>query len=87
MSDPAAYDRMVPTGFNPDGYINVDSIAADQEFFISTGALPQRVDLATVIDQQYVDYAVGRLGRYQPERPRRWIPLGPFAAQTEPFGA
>jgi hypothetical protein len=28
--------------------------------------LPQRVDLTTVIDQQYVDYAVGRLGRYQP---------------------
>jgi NitT/TauT family transport system substrate-binding protein len=66
VNDPAAYNRMVPTGFNPDGYINVDSITADQEFFISTGVLPQRVDLATVIDQQYVDYAVGRLGRYQP---------------------
>src|SRR3954452_685083 len=66
VNDPAAYDRMVPTGFNPDGYINVDSITADQEFFVSTGALPQRVDLTSVIDQQYVDYAVGRLGRYQP---------------------
>jgi len=65
VSDPAAYDRITPTGFNPDGYINVDSIAADQEYFISTGVLPQRVDLAEVIDHQYVDYAIGRLGRYQ----------------------
>jgi NitT/TauT family transport system substrate-binding protein len=66
VSDPAAYDRITPTGFNPDGYINVDSIAADQEYFVSTGVQPQRVDLATVIDHQYVDHAIGRLGRYQP---------------------
>jgi hypothetical protein len=28
--------------------------------------LPQQVDLTTEVDQQYVEYAVGRLGRYQP---------------------
>ncbi|HWP29618.1 MAG TPA: ABC transporter substrate-binding protein [Chloroflexota bacterium] len=66
VKDLTMYEAMVPTGFNPDGYINVESIAADQEWFISQGKLAQRVDLARVIDHQYVDYALALLGRYQP---------------------
>jgi NitT/TauT family transport system substrate-binding protein len=66
VKDPAVYDQMTPTGFNPDGYMNVESMAADQEWFLAQGRLPQRVDLGTVVDHQYVDYALSRLGRYQP---------------------
>jgi NitT/TauT family transport system substrate-binding protein len=66
VKDPAAYDRMIPTGFNPDGYMNVESMAADQEWFVAQGRLPQRADLATVVDHQYVEYTLARLGRYQP---------------------
>jgi len=66
VKDPAVYDEMAPTGFNPDGYIYVDSVAADQEWFLAQGKITQRVDLSTAIDNQYVDYALGRLGHYQP---------------------
>jgi NitT/TauT family transport system substrate-binding protein len=65
VKDPTTYDLMVPTGFNPDGYLNVDSMNADQEWFIREGKLAQRLDLAQFVDHQYVDYAIGRLGRYQ----------------------
>ncbi len=66
VKDASVYDEMVATGFNPDGYINVDSVASDQEWFLAQGKIAERVDLATAIDNQYVDYALGRLGRYQP---------------------
>jgi NitT/TauT family transport system substrate-binding protein len=66
VKDPAVYDQMIPTGFNPDGYVNVDSMAIDQEWFAAQGRLSQRADLAAVVDHQYVEYALTRLGRYQP---------------------
>ncbi|HEY7066437.1 MAG TPA: hypothetical protein VII06_33500 [Chloroflexota bacterium] len=34
-----------------------------QDFFIRRGAQQERVDLTSVIDSTYVDYAVQQLGR------------------------
>jgi NitT/TauT family transport system substrate-binding protein len=65
MRDPALYDRIVYPYLNPNGYVNVDSIKSDFEWFRRDGQIQGSVDVDTVIDHSFVDYALGRLGRYE----------------------
>jgi len=62
--DPAVVERMTPVGLNPDGYINMDTFAADVEWWTSQGFIKTRVDPADVVDHSFVDYAIERLGHY-----------------------
>ena len=59
---------MVPTGLNPDGRINGDTIREDIERWIDLGMLKpeDRIDPGLVIDHEFVDFALSRLGPYQP---------------------
>ncbi|HZU08047.1 MAG TPA: ABC transporter substrate-binding protein, partial [Chloroflexota bacterium] len=57
VKDPAVYDRMVPAGLHPDGRIAVEALAESLEVYRAMGALTEPVDLAVVVDHQYVDYA------------------------------
>ena len=59
----AMFASMAPTGFDPNGRLEQASIEADQDWYIKLGLQTQRGDLSKIIDYQYVDYAVGRLGR------------------------
>jgi NitT/TauT family transport system substrate-binding protein len=63
VKDAALYARMAPTGFDPNGRLEVKSLEADQDWFIKLGLEQRRADLSKIIDYQYVDYAVSRLGR------------------------
>jgi NitT/TauT family transport system substrate-binding protein len=65
VKDRALYDRMVMPGLKPNGAVNRESLAADQDYFLSTGDQQQRVDLSQLVDAQFADYAVSVLGRYQ----------------------
>lgn len=65
IKDQAVYDKMAPQHVNPDGYINAKSVAEDQDFFLATGQIKEKVDLGKVIDNQYMDYAVQILGKYK----------------------
>ena len=65
MRDPALYDRVVYPYLNPNGYLNVESVRSDFEWFRRDGQIEGRVDVDTVIDHSFVDYALGRLGRYE----------------------
>jgi NitT/TauT family transport system substrate-binding protein len=65
MRDPALYDQMVYPYLNPNGYVNADSIRSDFEWFRRDGQIEGRVDVDTVLDNTYVDYALDRLGRYE----------------------
>jgi hypothetical protein len=47
------------------GYVNAESIKSDLDWFRRDGQIEGRVEAETVIDNSYVDYALGRLGRYQ----------------------
>ncbi len=49
---------------NPDGYLNLAAIEADQRQLLEWGAIQQLVPLDQVVDHQFVDYALGQLGRY-----------------------
>jgi NitT/TauT family transport system substrate-binding protein len=63
VKDPALYAKMAPTGFDPNGRLEVKSLEADQDWFMKLGLEQQRADLSRIIDYRYVDYAVSRLGR------------------------
>jgi NitT/TauT family transport system substrate-binding protein len=65
IKDASLYDRMVLAGLNPDGYINAEGMRADQEWYLARGVLRERVDLDNLIDNQYVEQAIARLGPYQ----------------------
>jgi len=64
----ALYDVMVPAGLRPDGRVNVETIRADQEWYVAAGQQRERVALGTVVDHTYVEQAERALGRYQPPR-------------------
>jgi ABC-type nitrate/sulfonate/bicarbonate transport system substrate-binding protein len=66
VTDTTLVERMTPVGLNPDGYINMESFAADVEWWTSQGFIKTRVEPAAVVDHSFVDYAIERLGRYAP---------------------
>jgi NitT/TauT family transport system substrate-binding protein len=63
VKDLALLAKIAPTGFDPNGRIEVKSLEADQDWFLKLGLQQGRVDLAKIIDYQYVDAAVARLGK------------------------
>ena len=63
LKDRAVLDHVVLHAANPDGYMNVEGLQADLDVYLQLDVVRQPVDLATVIDHSFVDYAVGRLGR------------------------
>jgi NitT/TauT family transport system substrate-binding protein len=70
VKDRGLYDRMLADGtllyMNPDGYAAVESIAWDQDWLVQQGLAHTKLDLGRVVDHQFVDYALARLGRYAP---------------------
>ena len=65
VKDPALYDRMTMAGLNPDGRINLASIAEDQDYWLANGAQQTRIDLETLVDYSFVDAALQVLGPYR----------------------
>lgn len=57
--------QAVPAGLNPDGYVNKEGLAADLRTLVELGYVTQAPDMNAVVDNQYADYAVQQLGRYQ----------------------
>jgi NitT/TauT family transport system substrate-binding protein len=60
----ALYDRMVPTGLNPNCSVHRQELTNDLKWFERQGAQPG-LDLATIVDDSYCQHAVAVLGRYQ----------------------
>jgi NitT/TauT family transport system substrate-binding protein len=63
VKDLALLAKIAPTGFDPNGRMEIKSLEADQDWFLKFGLQQGRADLAKVIDYQYVDAAVSRLGK------------------------
>jgi hypothetical protein len=63
VTDPALYERMVLPGFQPDGYLSLPSIAADQDWYAQKGLVREPQPIGDLVDYQYLDYAHERLGR------------------------
>ncbi len=65
VKDAALYDRMALTALDPDGRINVTSLAADQDYWLASGAQQTRIDLNALVDYSFADAAVQVLGPYR----------------------
>ncbi len=64
VKDPALYEQMNFSFIDPDGRVDPALLAADVRYYLAKGFMQQPVDVNQVIDHRYVDYALGRLGRY-----------------------
>jgi NitT/TauT family transport system substrate-binding protein len=66
IKDPALYEVMVPSGIDPDGGLNQESMEYDQDWYLSRGFTREKIDLGRVVDLSYRDAALQQIGRYQP---------------------
>jgi NitT/TauT family transport system substrate-binding protein len=65
VTDLALYDRLVPAGLDPDGRLNVAGIRDDVALFVRLGCITgDVVDVSQVVDESFVNYALGVLGPY-----------------------
>jgi NitT/TauT family transport system substrate-binding protein len=62
----AIYDAITPTGMNPDGRVNKESLAHDLAFYAEQGLIKGAMNLDDVLDFSFVDAVVGELGPYRP---------------------
>ena len=66
IKDLGLYDVITPSGIAPDGDINLESLAYDQEWYIQRGFSRERVELSHIVDQSYREAALQRIGRDVP---------------------
>ena len=62
IKDRQLWNEMYPTGVNPDGTVNVQSIADTQAYFQKLGLVQNPVDLSKAVDTSFVQAAVRTLG-------------------------
>lgn len=65
VKEPRDYEQMRPAGLDPDGKLELSSVANDLAYYQRSGQVTQPVELRGVIDTSYQEYAVQRLGPYQ----------------------
>jgi NitT/TauT family transport system substrate-binding protein len=66
FKDPALLDRVALHTVDPDGRVNFAALESDYRWYVAHGLMQDIVDLHQVVDNQFVDYALQQLGRYQP---------------------
>jgi NitT/TauT family transport system substrate-binding protein len=64
IKDAALYERMAPTYNETNGRVNVAALDRDQDFYVAQGLQRAKVDLASLIDPSFGEFAVQVLGRY-----------------------
>jgi NitT/TauT family transport system substrate-binding protein len=66
IKDKALYDKVVMPGLDPNGKVNVDSLKADQDYYIATKLQERPADIDKMVDMSFAEAAVRRLGPYTP---------------------
>ena len=64
VRDPSLYQRLGIHGVDPNGLVDEAVLNDMQDYFVRIGHQQRRLDLSTVIDRSYVNYALERLGRW-----------------------
>ena len=65
IKDPAIYKLITPTGMNPDGHVNIKSLADDLAFYTEQKLVTGKVDMGRLVDHSFADAAVKALGPYK----------------------
>jgi NitT/TauT family transport system substrate-binding protein len=68
IKDPAVFRKIVPNGLDPDGKINLESLANDARVFQEAGLTSGEISASAVVDTRFVDAALKTLGPYKPNR-------------------
>ncbi len=63
IKDPKLYDKMFPTGLNPNGYVRMKGIEMDLAWY-KQHQLIKDIEINDAVDNQYVDFALQTLGQY-----------------------
>jgi NitT/TauT family transport system substrate-binding protein len=63
VKDASLYGRLLTSPADPNGAMPERPLAELQDYYLRVGSVPQRIDVAQVMDGSYNDYALGRLGR------------------------
>ena len=65
FKDPEIYRLITPTGMNPDGKVNAESLAQDLAFYRQQGLIQGNVKLEDLVDHSFAEAAVMELGPYR----------------------
>ena len=65
LKDPEVYRDIEWSNLNPDGAVNVKSVADQQDFFVKLGRVEKPVPIEKVVDNSFADHAVKVLGPYR----------------------
>ncbi|MBI2957779.1 MAG: ABC transporter substrate-binding protein [Chloroflexi bacterium] len=66
IKDPKQMESVEWTGLNPDGYLDRESIIDQMNWYFDHKMIDTKVPMEKVIDQSYVDFAIGKLGKFKP---------------------
>jgi len=65
VKNAALYDKMKLPGIDPNGRLNEAGMSEDMKFFVAEGRMKEMVDIKKVVDTQYSEAAVAKLGEYK----------------------
>jgi len=65
LKDVALSAKVIPTGLDPDGKLNVQSMKDDQQYYLDHKTLQAPVDIDKLIDTSFAEAAVKTLGPYK----------------------
>ena len=66
FADPNSLAGVVWPGFSPDGYLNVQTIQSSIDWYADKGLLKAKPKITDLVDYQYLEYALNRVGRRGP---------------------
>jgi len=65
IKEAALYDKMLPTGLNPNGYVRTKGILMDLAWYKENNLLKSDIQFNDAVDNQYADFAIKILGQYK----------------------
>lgn len=57
--------KITPTGMDPDGKVNSESLQRDLDFYTSQGLVQEKFDVARIVDMSFAEEAVKALGPFK----------------------
>jgi len=58
--------KITPTGMDPDGRVNIESLQMDLDFYTSQGLVQGKVEVSKIVDHTFLDAALKVLGPFMP---------------------
>ncbi len=65
LKDPAMYSKVEMSYLNPDGKLHMPSLQLDLDYFKQQGYYTGKLDIKSIVDTQFTDYALQQLGAYK----------------------